>query len=530
LPKPGARQWLPLLAALAACVLVCGWHYWRVWRHFGQPLFPETRWAYGKAWWQDPGYQTAAYFGRFGCALARPFFSGLYSFWDGMYSTLWGDGLCGGAGILASRPPWNYELMALGCLLALLPTVLIAMGLVSAVRGILRHFDCAWLILLGFGFAMALAILHLNLVVPSYAEAKAIFGLSAILAVCACAARGWYGVDRLPKLMRRGVMIGLAVWALVAYASFWIRGGSAATQAVLGRGLMRQGNYDGAIAHLELALRQDPLCPQARTWLVAILLDQGRASNAAPIAAEAVLKGPPRASYQMDLSKVLEAQARLEDALDHARRAVELAPDDPDARLRCATLAFRLGHFADAIGFCREALRLSPTDPELHFVLGYSLVNAARQPGVPLALGGGESLLPETAHDLSVNELLTVQALIHFRYVIRLSPDSPDALNNLAWLLATHPRPELRNGIEAVGLAQRACELTDYSKPDMLGTLAAAYAETGQFPLALEIAQKAEKLSQSSGDRSMQDRHKQFIGLFHDHQPVRMELPGGGHG
>ncbi len=218
--------------------------------------------------------------------------------------------------------------------------------------------------------------------------------------------------------------------------------------------------------------------------------------------------------------------------------------------MRFARLAFRLGRFAEAIGCSREALRLAPTDPELHFILGYSLVNAAKQPDVYLTLADGESLLPETAidisprytvsggwveslsgsaHKLSVSEVLTVLAMIHFRYVIRLSPDSPDALNNLAWLLATHPRRELRKGPEAAELAQRACALTAYSKPDMLGTLAAAYAETGRFDLALEIAEKAVKLSQSSGDEHLQAVQKQLIEMFRNRRPFRMELPGGAH-
>src|SRR5262249_17357389 len=160
--------------------------------------------------------------------------SGLTSFADGLYSTLWGDGLCGGAGLLASRTPWNYQWMALGFPLAIVPSALITIGAVSALSRLLRQFDPVWVVLLGFGGALTLATVHWNLVVPSYAEAKSIFGLAAILPLCACAAQGWAAVIRLPRSLQIAAAIGLSVWALDAYASFWIRGNSAATQAVLG--------------------------------------------------------------------------------------------------------------------------------------------------------------------------------------------------------------------------------------------------------------------------------------------------------
>ena len=56
----------------------------------------------GFQWWQDNGYHTMADFTRFGRSLVHPLFSGFAGFADGIYSTLWGDGLCGGAGICAT--------------------------------------------------------------------------------------------------------------------------------------------------------------------------------------------------------------------------------------------------------------------------------------------------------------------------------------------------------------------------------------------------------------------------------------------
>jgi len=73
------------------------------------------------------------------------------------------------------------------------------------------------------------------------------------------------------------------------------------------------------------------------------------------------------------------------------------------------------------------------------------------------------------------------EAVAQYRQVVSLKPDSVEALNNLAWLLATSADDSLRNGAEAVRAAERACRITGYKEVVPLGTLAAAYAEAGRF-------------------------------------------------
>ena len=83
------------------------------------------------------------------------------------------------------------------------------------------------------------------------------------------------------------------------------------------------------------------------------------------------------------------------------------------------------------------------------------------------------------------------EALQVYREAARLYPNDPFVLNNLAWCLAANPRRELRNGKEAVQLASKAVELTGQQQPVFIGTLAAAYAEDGQFAKADEMAKRA---------------------------------------
>src|SRR6266550_272530 len=102
--------WLGNLGLLLAiCFAVCGWHYAHIWLRFGTPLVGNWDVISGFTWWQDPGYHTGADYLRWGRSLVNPLFSGFAGFIDGIYSTLWGDALCGGVSSLTLA--WNYQPM-----------------------------------------------------------------------------------------------------------------------------------------------------------------------------------------------------------------------------------------------------------------------------------------------------------------------------------------------------------------------------------------------------------------------------------
>src|SRR5436190_5093799 len=110
---------------IGATFVTCGWHYLRIWRHFGTPVVGNWDAVLGFSWWHDPGFHTSGDYLRFGQSLVAPIFSGFNGFADGIYSTLWGDSLCGGLTGFLSRTPWNYQLMVGGYWLAFLPTLLV---------------------------------------------------------------------------------------------------------------------------------------------------------------------------------------------------------------------------------------------------------------------------------------------------------------------------------------------------------------------------------------------------------------------
>ena len=83
------------------------------------------------------------------------------------------------------------------------------------------------------------------------------------------------------------------------------------------------------------------------------------------------------------------------------------------------------------------------------------------------------------------------EAINDFESALKLDSEDPSLLNNLAWVLATSPESEVRNGERAIELATKACELTDYEAPHILSTLAAAFAETGNFENAIKWSEQA---------------------------------------
>ncbi len=100
-------------------------------------------------------------------------------------------------------------------------------------------------------------------------------------------------------------------------------------------------------------------------------------------------------------------------------------------------------------------------------------------------------------------------------------PDDVALLNDTAWVLATNPNASIRNGTEAVGLAQRAVRLSDGKEPAVLGTLAAAYAEAGRFSEAVQTARKALDLATEQNKQSLAESLKAKMALYEAGTPFR---------
>ena len=116
-------------------------------------------------------------------------------------------------------------------------------------------------------------------------------------------------------------------------------------------------------------------------------------------------------------------------------------------------------------------------------------------------------------------------AVARYRLALQSDPGLVRALNNLAWILATSPEAALRDGPEAVRLAEGACRLTQYKQTILVGTLAAAYAEAGRFLEAVTTAEMACTLATQAGDQALLARNQQLLELYRARQPYHEPSP-----
>ncbi len=169
--------------AIGLVIALAGWVYLRNLQLTGNPVVTNHDAVPGKTWWQLPGFHTATYFGTFGDAIVAPWFSSFHSFWDSLYSTLWGDGLLSGAVSprLAVRR-WDYPWMAVAFVLAIPATLLLGVGWLDVARRSLRGSD--WGARIGFSVLFTapvllfVSILSVNLRYPYWSLGKSFYALS----------------------------------------------------------------------------------------------------------------------------------------------------------------------------------------------------------------------------------------------------------------------------------------------------------------------------------------------------------------
>jgi tetratricopeptide (TPR) repeat protein len=245
---------------------------------------------------------------------------------------------------------------------------------------------------------------------------------------------------------------------------------------------------------------------------------------------DTLAKNPAAWLAHNNLGLVLAEQQNYEQAIEQFNDSLELNPRNAQAHCNLAHALSLQNRFAEAESHFRTALELKPNDADIHRAYGADLANNGKtrealnqmravlllRPNITTRLEMGE-LLYETGHPR--------EAVAQYRQVLQRKSDLPEALNNLAWLLATSSDSSLRDGAEAVRLAQRACQLSGNNEPSMLGTLAAAYAEAGRFPAAVETAEKAIRLAKASGNTGFVAAYQQLLELYRAGKPHREPPP-----
>jgi tetratricopeptide (TPR) repeat protein len=112
-------------------------------------------------------------------------------------------------------------------------------------------------------------------------------------------------------------------------------------------------------------------------------------------------------------------------------------------------------------------------------------------------------------------------AIAQWETSLQIDPNDGNARNNLAWIFATYPDDSIRSGRRAVELAQSAAILPGGDTPMVLRTLAAAHAESGDFPAAIATTQRAMDLATGQGNRSLVETLRHELELYQQGKPYR---------
>ncbi|PYJ11903.1 MAG: hypothetical protein DME93_08900 [Verrucomicrobia bacterium] len=259
----------------------------------------------------------------------------------------------------------------------------------------------------------------------------------------------------------------------------------------LGRALAEKGEFEDAIAHYEKALAINPADAEAHNNLGATLFMKARVDDAITHYQKALAIRPDYSEASCNLANALLSKGDMDGAIIRYMACVALLPNQAEAQYNLASALLRKGRTDEAIDHYRKTLELHPENADAHANLGSAF--------------------------LAKNRIQ--DAILQYRDALRIAPGNVAAQSNLAWLLATSRDQSLRNGPEAVRLAEQASRLTGGTRPVILRMLAAAYAETGHFSEATETAQQALQLANGQGNTVLVDALRREIALYQSGRP-----------
>src|SRR5207244_1685198 len=182
-----------------------------------------------------------------------------------------------------------------------------------------------------------------------------------------------------------------------------------------------------------------------------------------------------------------------------------------------AGILFVRGQRDESILHCRRALSLRDGNVAAHYGLAMALAQQRKFDEAilhfqkALAIQPDNVLASNNLGSLLANRGEIADAIAAWRQTLHFDSDNAEAANNLAWARATCVDPELRDGKEAVELAQRAVRLSGKENPTVLRTLAAALAENNQFSEAVAAAERGKALAEASGNTEMAETLRRCV-------------------
>jgi len=338
----------------------------------------------------------------------------------------------------------------------------------------------------------------------------------------------------------------------------------------LGTALLAIGQVNEAIAHDRAALRISPGDANGLTNLANALLRKGELPEAITQFREVTRVRPNDSEVRRNLGKALFQNGEIDQSIAEFREALRIRADDSDAAYSLGNALQQKGENAAAIPYFRRAIQLRPNDVAAHYNLGIALqrdgqfdpaiaefhktlefdprkIDAHNNLAITLlkkgltneAIAEWQMILQKEPQNAGMHSNLAAaylsqnrlaEAISEWREAVRLQPDKLATEISLAWILATAPEDNLRNGPEALEIAQRAFRVGAERNCMTYRVLAAAYAENGRFDAALKAAQEGAQRAEAQGQTAIAQLLQLDLSLYQISIPLRDSTHGRGGG
>ncbi|MGO8697957.1 MAG: tetratricopeptide repeat protein [Limisphaerales bacterium] len=247
-----------------------------------------------------------------------------------------------------------------------------------------------------------------------------------------------------------------------------------------------------------------------------------------------LVQNPEAAIGRVNLAALAVDAGHPEEALAQSPILLQAYPDDPTILNIVGSAHLELSHYDDAIDFFQKSVALRADNPKPWYNLGLAFLQKDQPSRAQLQFENVVKLDPTAVNayiQLARIHLARQEdkaAIANLRQCLAVQPADMEACDLLAWTLATSSDPALRNGREAVELALRANNMTAGRRPALLRTLAAAFAESEDFPHAIQCLERALTLLSAKTNSPLAASCREQLTLYQSHRPYHVSTPNTG--
>lgn len=294
----------------------------------------------------------------------------------------------------------------------------------------------------------------------------------------------------------------------------------------LAEALTNQKKFDEALKLIERVIAANPKASIGYTARARIRVMQGDEAGGLEDLNKALETDGNDVAALLMRARYYYGKKEIDKAKADVDRALTIRPGMVQGILMQAVMAAEKGNFTEAIANMELLANADPKNPEWRLQMA-QFYAADKKPSKAIAAVEtvlkddadntvalrirGDAYLSLGKHALAVKDL---------EAALKNDEKNSGVLNNLAWVLSTSPDDDVRDGKKAIELATKACEITEFKRPHIISTLAAAYAESGDWENAVKWSSKAVEMS-SDEEGDILDQLKDELQHYKDKKPFR---------